>query len=238
MADYIVQNGETVLRLDNGSTTPVVAIVPLSDGLGVALTAAQLATLTPPANPAEFPLPIGQFNALKPPANPTEFPLPNSQVETLTPPPNPTEFPLPTVQSGWLQGIRDRVLAFVRGSGDYDSNTLRVVVAANQPEMAIGTPGAKSIPIILSAAAGEVAIVTPTTGKRLRISYVQLQASVTTKLRLIGGTTQLTAFLEFDRLDIPYPEPIVLAVNEALKVEISSETPNAVSGFVVYREVA
>lgn len=237
MANYIIEDGVKKLQLDDGSTAPVVAIVPLSDGLGVALTPAQLAALTPPANPTEFPLPPGQLNTLKPPANPTEFPLPSGQLATLTPPQNPADYPLPATQSGWLQALRDRVLAFVRGSGDYDSNTLRVVVAANQPEMAIGTPGAKSTPIIITGA-GEATIVTPSANKRLRISYLQLQCAATTKVRWISGAVALTAFLEFDRLEMALPEAIVLGVNEPFKIEVSVETPNPVGGFIVWREVA
>jgi hypothetical protein len=236
MAGYINQGGETVLQLDDGTIVKIVAIVPTSGGLAVALTPGQLTALTPPANPTEFPLPTAQFNALKPPANPTEFPLPVAQLTALTPPANPTEFPLSSVQSGWLQGLRDRVLSFVRGSGDYTAETLRVVVAANQPEIAVGSPGATMSPIGITGA-GIAAIRTPTTGKRLRISSIQLQSPAPTKLRLLAGAVALSDIIEIEVFSGDLPEPIVLPVDAAFRIEVDSSTPNTVSGYVVWREI-
>jgi hypothetical protein len=236
MAGYINQGGETVLQLDDGSTVKVVAIVPTSGGLAVALTPDQLAALTPPENPIEFPLPTAQFNALKPLANPTEFPLPTAQFNALIPPVNPTEFPLPSAQSGWLQGLRDRVLSFVRGSGDYTADTLRVVVAANQPEIAVASPGAKMTPINISGAPGAT-ILTPTAGKRLRISALQLQSIAPTKIRLVGGSVSMSDLLEIEQFSETFSEPIVLAVGEAFKIDVDASTANAVGGYIVWREV-
>lgn len=236
MADYVVEDGKKVLRFDGGETAPVVAIVPLSDGLAVALTPAQLTQLKPPANPTDFPLPAAQLAALIPPANPTTFPLPAAQLDALIPPANPTEFPLPTTQAGWLQGLRDRVIAFVRGSGDFDSNTLRVVVAANQPELATGSPGATMTPIGITGA-GNTVIRTPTSGKRLRISSIQLQSPAPTRLRFLANTSPLCDFLEIEVFSGDMPEPIVLPIDAPFRIEVDAATPNAVGGYIVWREV-
>jgi hypothetical protein len=237
MAGYIIQNGETVLQLDDGSIVKLVALVPTANGLQVALTATQLTALTPPANPTEFPLPATQLAALTPPANPTTFPLPASQLTALTPPANPTEFPLPATQAGWLQGLRDRLLSFVRGAGDYNGDTLRVVIATNQPELSVGTPGAAMFPISLSGS-GATTILTPAAGKRLRISSIQLQSPVTTRFRFLAGTQALSNYLEFDlSFDKDFPEPVVLPIDAAFRIDIDAATPNSVSGFVVAREV-
>ena len=217
MADYVVEDGKKLLRFDGGETAPVVAIVPLSDGLAVALTPTQLAQLTPPENP-------------------TAFPLPSAQLDALIPPANPLEFPLPTTQAGWLQGLSDRVIAFVRGSGDFDSNTLRVVVAANQPELATSSPGATMSPIGISGA-GNTVIRTPTSGRRLRISSIQLQSAAPTRLRFLANTTLLCDYIEIEVFSGDFPEPIVLPINAAFRIEVDAATPNVVNGYIVWREV-
>lgn len=237
MPSYITQNGDKYLDFDDGSKAPVVTIVPLTGGLQVALTAAQLTALTPPPNPTEFPLPAAQLAQLIPPANPTSFPLPAAQITALTPPANPTEFPLPTTQAGWLQNLRDRVFNYAQGSGDFNANTFRVVVCANQPEIAAAPTGATQGVINTSASAGLKTIATPAAGKRLRISSITLQAATPVRFTMRANTTAISGQLTVVDFDKTYPEPILLPVDAPLIFDVDAATPFAMTGFIVYREI-
>lgn len=236
MASYAVVGGKKVLVHDDGSTSDVIVIVPLDGGVTTKLTDTQLATLTPPDPPTEYPLPAAQLAALTPPAPPTEYPLPAAQLAVLAPLDPPAEYPWTATQAGYVTAMRDRLLAFDRGAGDYGTNTLRVILPSNQPVIPAQTPDATQV-AIATTGSGVKTIATPASGKKLRISALVLQAATPTKIQLRAGTTNISGVIEIVSFEHTYSEPIVLAANVALNINVDTTTPNALSGYLVYREV-
>lgn len=159
MANYVDVDGKKFVQLDDGILAPVYVGLSLEGGTLVNLRADQLLSLRSPVLPTTFPLPDDQVTLLRSltltgfpsafavnnfPASyqvsnfPASFQVSNFpaayQVSNL-----PAEYPLSASQALLLSQTKDQVVAFAKGSGSTDANTLRFRLATDQPTIAVSS---------------------------------------------------------------------------------------------------
>lgn len=251
MAAYSIDSGNKVLIHDDGSKSAVVVVVGLDNGIEMRLTAAQLAALTPPEQPSVFPWPTTQQTHLQDvrdritsldrgsgnvASTTLRVALSADQLTAITPPTQPTSYPWPTTQATHLQDVRDRINSFDRGAGNYNTTTLRTVIASDQPELKTSPP-ASIMRSIATTSSGAKPIVAAVVGQKIRISGLLLQAATPTRIRFLEGTTARSGWFTIVDYSDELVEPWELPANTAFQIEVDTNTPNDLNGYITYRMV-
>lgn len=232
---------KTLLQLDDGSFVEPSVLFPLTGGLPIALSSGQLAALQTPTFPASFPIPAGQISDLKSVAI-TNFPsswtignFPGGfNCSNL-----PASYPLPSGQESMLSGLQTTVSGFSKGSANFDTNTLRAVIASNQPRLSVARNTASMSPISFSTP-GDQTILTPSSTKALRISAITFTAASLVVIQFKNGTVaqgtqvDLSGAMTLSDFSEDFVNPITLPADRSFV--ISSGSAVSVAGFVAWWE--
>ena len=245
MPQYVTQTVggilKTLLQLDDGSFVEPSVLFPLSGGLPIALSSGQLAALQTPTFPASFPIPAGQVTDLKSVAI-TNFPstwaignFPSGfNCSNL-----PASYPLPSGQEAILSSLQTVVGGFSKGSANFDTNTLRAVLASNQPRIPVARNTSTMSPMSFSSS-GDNTVISPSSGKALRISAIALTAPTLVSIQLKNGTAaqgsqvNLTGVMPVTDWGDSFANPVALPVDRSLVLNLGA--PVAVTGYVAWWE--
>lgn len=245
MPQYVTQTVggilKTLLQLDDGSFVEPSVLFPLTGGLPIALSSGQLAALQTPTFPASFPIPAGQVTDLKSVAI-TNFPsswavgnFPSGfNCSNL-----PASYPLPSGQESMLSGLQTTVSGFSKGSANFDTNTLRAVLASNQPRIPVSRNTATMSPISITSV-GDNTIIAPTAGKALRISAIALTSTILVAVQLKSGTvaqgqSSMSALMPIFDFSESFENPIALAADRSLVIGLGTASAT-VSGYITWWE--
>jgi hypothetical protein len=245
MPQYVTQTVggllKTLLQLDDGSFVEPSVLFPLTGGLPIALSSTQLTALQTPTFPSSFPIPSGQVTDLKAvtvgnfPSSwtvgnfPTGFNCSNL----------PASYPLPTGQESMLSGIQTTVGGFSKGSANFDTNTLRTVIASNQPRLPVARETATMTAIALSTS-GDQTILTPTSTKALRIAAIAFTAGAVVGVQFKNGTVaqgsqvNLSGVMPVSDFSDSFPNPIALPVNRSFVINLAAAV--SVQGYISWWE--
>jgi len=207
MANYIDVDGKKFVQLDDGILAPVFVGLSLEGGTLVNLRADQLLSLRSPVLPSTYPLPADQVASLRSltltgfPSNFAVNNFPSAyQVSNL-----PTEYPMSAAQALLLSQTKDQVVAFAKGSGNTDANTLRFRLATDQPTIAVSS--AKATTQVRTSVTLNTSVVTLAAADTNRKSLTIYNDSTGTLYVAIGSgasTTDFTAKLfQDDSYEIP-----------------------------------
>lgn len=94
---------------------------------------------------------------------------------------------------------------------------------------------ATSTPISISGAGDSSAIVTPSTGKSLRITSLTFTAASLVSVTLKSGTTAISGAMQLTDYSEGFNPPIGLAADQPFRLNLGSAV--AVNGFVTWYEV-
>lgn len=240
MAEYVVVNNRQYVEIEDGVLVPVNVSLSLEGGTLVKLPTSQLESLTNPALPNSFPLPVGQVLDLKQVAvlnlpdtyNIGNFPA-GFACSNL-----PSAYPLPSSQEALLNGIATSVTQFTKGAGNVDGNTLRAVLVTNQPRLSTTLPNA-TMTSIATTGAGDKTLLTPSVGKALRISSITVTAANVVTVQFKQGTvaegqSNLSGAMEISDLVSEFPRTIALVADRSLVVNVGSAI--ALNGYVTWWE--
>lgn len=245
MPQYVTQTVggllKTLLQLDDGSFVEPSVLFPLTGGLPIALSSVQLAALQTPTFPASFPIPAGQVTDLKSVAI-TNFPsswavgnFPSGfNCSNL-----PASYPLPSGQESMLSGLQTTVSGFSKGSANFDTNTLRAVIASNQPRLPVARNTASMSPISFSTS-GDQTILTPSSTKALRISAITFTAASLVAIQFKNGTVaqgspvNLSGVMNLSDFSEDFVNPIALPADRSFVINAGSAV--SVAGFVAWWE--
>jgi hypothetical protein len=143
MPNYVDVDGKKHVQLDDGTLVPCSVTLSLDGGFVVQILADQVSALRSPILPSEYPLPTDQVTSLKAVTVgnfPTAFNVSNFpsgfSISNL-----PASYALPTDQFTSIDTIKASLAALTKGSGNYDSGTLRVAIASNQPPIPVSVSG-------------------------------------------------------------------------------------------------
>lgn len=237
MAQYINIGGVKNVQFDDGSTAPVFVGTSLEGGTLTKLTDTQIASLRSPVYPNEYPIPSAQLAALLTPAIsnfPSSFSISNFPGGGFACSNLPASYPLPSGQESMLSGLQATVGNFSKGLAVADANTLRVVVASDQP--AIFT-GRGRMSAITRSASGDFTVISPSSGSKvLRIASITLSAPTGNSLLIRQGTvgegqTDLSGAIAFQSLALDFGAPIALTAGRSFVLNLA--TASTVTGYAV-----
>ncbi len=134
--------------------------------------------------------------------------------------------------------------------GETTETTQRTVTASNSPEINLITtisdrvanlaerlpssPVANMTVIATDGTSGDKTILTPTSGKALRISSLCLTMASATAITLKKTSTAISGAMNISDLVTDFPQPIGLAIDQTFVVNVGSAI--AVNGFVTWWE--
>ncbi|MBW4675967.1 MAG: hypothetical protein KME52_18670 [Desmonostoc geniculatum HA4340-LM1] len=133
-------------------------------------------------------------------------------------------------------GVSSLPVAF--NTGTASSTTQRVVIASDDAlinQLKANTSyTTTATPVATDGTSGDKTILTPTSGKALRISSLCLVMSSATAITLKKGSTAISGAMTISELVTDFPQPIALAIDQTFAINIGSAI--AVNGFVTWWE--
>jgi hypothetical protein len=138
-----------------------------------------------------------------------------------------------------LSGLQTTLAGFSKGSANFDPNTLRVVLASNQPRIPAAFNTATMSPIAITSL-GDNTIISPAAGKALRIGAIAMTSATLVAIQIKSGTvaqgqSSMSALMSISDFSESFTSPIALAVDRSLVIGLGTASAT-VSGYVTWWE--